>query len=282
MVPHRKSQHRSTLPTFEDLRSHPSNVVVKTYGRNLRRWCPPILLAINVGTTAAAHTLRGPAAAPRVSLRVYSEAGCPNCQRLVAGDLNRTLSAAGILDILDFDFIAFGNAYYLQEECPGYPNYSRTAGVACYQKKCSVDDAPAACTAGPVVCQHGAAECAANVLQNCVAAVYPDPAVYAPFNYCYEAAYAGGVRAAEACAAHCDAMRWEDVAACLGDADRVDALTAAAARDTVRQLIPGTPTVVLDGVALSDTAALLEQVCGAYSGDAPVGCPAAGSLIETA
>jgi len=35
-----------------------------------------------------------------VSLEIYVEAGCPGCQQLIATDLNTTLTAEGVLDIL--------------------------------------------------------------------------------------------------------------------------------------------------------------------------------------
>ena len=91
----------------------------------------------------------------KVTLKVYSESGCPNCQSLLSGDLKTVFDADGVVDILDFDFISFGNAYYLQSECPGYPDYDRTDGVSCYQKKCSdVSNAPDECFTGTIACQH--------------------------------------------------------------------------------------------------------------------------------
>ena len=174
----------------------------------------------------------------KVSLQVYSESGCPNCQSLVAGDLNKTLTAEGVIDILDFDFVSFGNAYYLQSECPGYPNYDRTDGVACYQKKCGVQSPPAECFEGTIACQHGDIECAGNVLQSCVKDVVDsDVRAYMDFNYCFEAAYSSP-NAGELCASAVG-ISWNNVSSCVEDPERVQHLMTKAARKTVKQLIPG-------------------------------------------
>jgi len=209
--------------------------------------------------------------AEKVKLTVYSESGCPNCQSLVAGDLNKTLTADGVVDVLDFDFISFGNAYYLQEECPGYPDYDRTDGVACYQKKCSIDSPPEGCFEGTIACQHGDAECAGNIVQNCVKSLYPDVLTYMSFNYCFEASF-DSPHAGEECASEFDALSWEDITACTSDADKVNTLMVAAAQDTVKQLIPGTPTILLNGEAMGSTRTMLKQVCKAYKGTQPKGC----------
>ncbi|GMI56693.1 hypothetical protein ScalyP_jg7637 [Parmales sp. scaly parma] len=236
----------------------------------------PIVLA-----TASATNLRGGKPPPmaganrrsdhhstadeKVKLSVYSEAGCPNCQSLVAGDLNDVLTAEGVVEILDFDFVSFGNAYYLQSECPGFPEYDRQDGVACYQKKCSVDSPPSECFTGTIVCQHGADECAGNILQNCVKSLYPDPTTYMSFNTCYESSYPNG----ESCAT--GDMSWADIQSCVNDSDKVNGLMVAAAQETVKLLIPGTPSVYLNGESVN-TRLLLKQVCKAYTGTPPVGC----------
>ena len=129
------------------------------------------------------------------------------CQSLVAGDLNATLTALDS-SMLDFDFISWGNAYYLQvrlgrgakegwtegwaegwneptssavtnnpltaplhstqEDCPGYPSYDRNDGVACWQQKCGVDSPPEGCFDTQIACQHGDDECTGNLVETCV------------------------------------------------------------------------------------------------------------------
>lgn len=106
---------------------------------------------------------------------------------------------------MDFDWIAFGNAYYVTEEsvCGGnatnktytWDEYSQyNASVReCFNKKCGNESAPSDCftpgSVGGPVCQHGAAECAVNLLQMCGKKVEPDYRKYAPFGICLESKY---------------------------------------------------------------------------------------------
>jgi len=79
-------------------------------------------------------------------------------------------------------------------------------------------------------------------MQNCVKSLYPNVATYMSFNYCFEEKFDSS-DAAERCASITDGMSWDDINACANDADKVNGLMSAASQDTVKQLIPGTPTV---------------------------------------
>jgi hypothetical protein len=191
--------------------------------------------------------------------------------------LQKTLTAVGVADILDYDFISFGNAYYLQPECPGYPNYDRADGVACWQAKCSVDNAPAECFTGTIACQHGDDECHGNNIETCAKSLYPDFPVYSAFNFCLEASFPATDTTVSSCAktAGMDAAA---INACVADDDQLQALNAAEAQKTAKAMIPGTPTVILNGEAVAQTNLLLRNVCTAFktlnpSVAAPAGCP---------
>jgi hypothetical protein len=50
------------------------------------------------------------------------------------------------------EFYPWGNAYFAQEDCYGYPNYDRNHGYPCWQEKCGVANAPAECFGESTAC----------------------------------------------------------------------------------------------------------------------------------
>jgi len=100
---------------------------------------------------------------------------------VLEGGLNATLHAEGVIDILDFEFYPWGNAYFAQEDCYGYPNYDRNYGYPCWQEKCGVANAPAECFEGTILCQHGDDECSVNLIEGCTKSLYPDVLTYMDF-----------------------------------------------------------------------------------------------------
>ena len=203
----------------------------------------------------------------------------PACQSLVSGALNTTLTASGVADILDYDFISFGNAYYLQEDCPGYPSYDRSDGVACWQTKCGVTNPPDECWTGDLVCQHGADECELNAIETCAKSIAGEEFVkYSEFNYCVEGMFPPSEAEVEGCASKA-LLDMDAINSCVVDSSQLASLQKDEGYKTAQAMIPGTPTVVLNGEAMSNTNLLLRQVCAAFK-DAnpgemvPAGCPA--------
>jgi len=188
---------------------------------------------------------------------------------VLEGGLNSTLHAEGVIDILDFEFYPWGNAYYAQEDCYGYPNYDRNQGYPCWQAKCGVAGAPAECFEGTILCQHGADECSVNLLEGCAKTLYPDVLTYMDFAVCLESNYPDG---GEACANELG-LSWSDIEACTTDEEAAAKISVADANVTAWADIPGTPTIFINGAQLKTTDALLYQVCNAYTGTKPAGCP---------
>ena len=211
---------------------------------------------------------------------------CPaiRCQSFVRGDLNETLTAEGIWDVLTYNFVPFGNAYYPQSDCPGSKIYSRNQGVPCWQEKCGNATAqPAECFEGEPLCQHGDDECLGDRYEACASvdalAGTVSASQGAVFAYCLEAGPGGlDVAAADSCAAFAGIDPVALGACAAAGSPSGDAATAAAAKVTAEftanygRAWEGTPTVVLNGVVLLSTANLLAQVCAQAGGDAPAGC----------
>lgn len=191
------------------------------------------------------------------------------------GDLNETLTAEGMWEVLDYSFFPWGNAYFPQEDCPGRVVYERDAGLSCWQDKCgnltSGETQPSSCFVGTPLCQHGDGECEGNRYEACAVAVGPIAAA-ADFTYCFEGV--NDLSEPEACA---DAvgLDWSKLSQCFNSSE-ADAVVASIANDTAVFALEngwlGTPTVVLNGETLQSTTGLLAQVCIAAGDDAPAGC----------
>ena len=101
--------------------------------------------------------------------------------------MKEVLSADGMFSgfppALIYDFVPFGNAYYNTTQCGG-KHYSKD-NMFCWVKQCGGKSPPAECFAGKPVCQHGPAECLANLYEACAVDMY-EPSQFAPFVKCFE------------------------------------------------------------------------------------------------
>jgi len=192
--------------------------------------------------------------------------------------MNSTLTAPGVLAIIDYDFVSWGNAYYLQEDCPGYPSYDRSDGVTCWQKKCGGESPPTECFTGTIACQHGSNECLGNLAETCVLSLYPSTFAYSSFAWCLEDAYPPTPATLESCA-NSLGMSYENINACMTDEVVSGPLQQTAAQQSVQMMLPGTPSVYINGESQgSTTTLLLRNVCKAYAStnpgtSLPAGCP---------
>lgn len=179
------------------------------------------------------------------------------------------------MEILDYTFYPWGNAYYNISQCGG-PVYSKDR-YFCWVEACGNNSLPATdCYSGTVVCQHGQKECDADTLELCAMHIYPAPAAYAPFVYCFEGVHESDWSAAPSCAA-LTGLSWDLLSACFEDEALTGRLEADAARATAAlgSAKQGTPWVLVNGEVLEETDALLTTVCKAYKGEPPAGCAAA-------
>ena len=201
-----------------------------------------------------------------VKLELYGEAGSPEFEELVNGPLKEVLSADGMFSgsppALIYDFIPFGDAYYNTTQCGG-KTYAKD-NMFCWVEQCGGKSPPAECFAGKPVCQHGPAECLANLYEACAKYVYPDPTMYGPFVTCLE-----GDKKADAewwgpCARHWG-LDDAKISACAANDTLANQVTMENAKKTLLlgSTKPGTPWVLLNGEAVPEGQldGLLEMVC---------------------
>jgi len=207
------------------------------------------------------------------------------CIAAATGYVNDTLSAPGVADIVDFDFIPWGNAYFAT--VTGNTTYDRGPGMTDWLTKCGmgVTSPPSGCFSGPILCQHGFNECKGNLIEGCVKQTLNDVvADYWPFMACFEDAGIDRVnpdspiKAMDKCFTKVGAAKATIAAVkeCVSDSKASAAVLSKNAALTAA-LVPaheGTPWILVDGKALSGDN-LLKAVCEAYQGAKPAGCAGA-------
>eukprot|EP00928_Gymnodinium_smaydae_P043649 TRINITY_DN29203_c0_g1_i1.p1 TRINITY_DN29203_c0_g1~~TRINITY_DN29203_c0_g1_i1.p1 ORF type:complete len:271 (+),score=44.85 TRINITY_DN29203_c0_g1_i1:52-813(+) len=228
-----------------------------------------------------------------VSVQLFGEAGCPDTTGFIFGPLAAAEKAAGVAEVMRLEWIPFGNAYFISEECGGVPAphgcrdsssclYNGTVRD-CYFEHCGrgARHPFAGCyKAGQVRCQHGPTECAANRVQAC--AKLHSPATYWDSSKCIEHAFYTGVlnngdpeekvlQKAESCGVGKDLL-----ASCFSTAAG-DTAVEDMAKATPSH--PGVPYVLVNGEPLQDMSKLLTAVCKAFQGPLPEGCTSSALLV---
>lgn len=199
------------------------------------------------------------------------------CRSFVAGPLNHTLAVAPSL--VDFDFVPWGNAYYVTSDCGGTGSYDLTARQ-CFNSKCGLGAAspPSDCYSGNIVCQHGKRECDFNLWFTCARKVYKKAELYMPFVTCMEARFdadTDGPNDAAACA-HSAGLAISHMATCFHGQSGVQALAENAAATPPHA---GVPYVLVEGKPLDDPSTLLKAACDAYQGPKPAACGSTDSEV---
>eukprot|EP01061_Rhynchopus_euleeides_P028761 TRINITY_DN468_c0_g1_i1.p1 TRINITY_DN468_c0_g1~~TRINITY_DN468_c0_g1_i1.p1 ORF type:complete len:253 (+),score=110.41 TRINITY_DN468_c0_g1_i1:56-760(+) len=206
---------------------------------------------------------------PKVNVMFYAESHCPYCRQAMGGPVNETLTAEGVLDIMDFDYVPWGNAFYITEGCGGKSGKYDASIRNCWDAACGAASPPADCFKGEMVCQHGTTECTDNAIQVCAKnASSAGVSQYMPFMYCMEYLE----KSASSCAS-IYGIDYSKVQACATGA-QATTLLQAAARTTaiIPGGHPGVPYIIVNGSPVSNTNQLLKIVCAAYTGPKPAGC----------
>jgi len=146
-------------------------------------------------------------------------------------------SLDGITDIIDFEYIAYGNA--------------RTS------------------SSGVVTCQHGEDECTANMAEECAKnQTGGDPLKYIPFDACLEDGSDINTKSIKKCASK-KKLDGDDIVKCLTDG-RGTQLIAAAAKNTVDHKY--VPYFTFNGKALDDYEDIVKDACNYWTGTKPSFC----------
>jgi len=109
------------------------------------------------------------AASPSVAIRFYGEAECPFCRKFVTKTWKDIWSTDELHPYLDYQFVAWGNAYFATETCGSGPMYS-SEERRCWYQKCilSTADNEEACFGGTAIYQHGIREGELDIYETCV------------------------------------------------------------------------------------------------------------------
>jgi len=146
-------------------------------------------------------------------------------------------SIRGITEIMDFEYIAYGNA------------------------KMS--------PSGVVSCQHGADECTANMAEECAKnQTGGSPMKYIPFDACLEDGSDVTTKGISKCAKK-NKLDGDDIVKCLSDG-RGTKLIAAAAKNTVEHQY--VPYFIFNGKVLDDYSTLVKATCNFWKGAYPGFC----------
>eukprot|EP01036_Dinobryon_divergens_P033439 gene33439-43220_t len=193
---------------------------------------------------------------PNVFLEVYYEALCPGCQGFITGPLTNAMALPDIAAIIDLKMVPYGNT------------------------KKSAD--------GTFTCQHGANECASDVIELCT--LYKlsgnsssinvgDTSEDAfPFVQCMEI-NEGDPSKAEGCFGSTlkktSSLDWETVTTCA-EKEGQDVQNYGAAATPTHDYVPW---VLVDGTLLSNTNLLILSICKAYTGPSPASCRVAQKAV---
>jgi len=197
------------------------------------------------------------------------------CKQFVTGPLNQTLGASGLLDIMEYNFYPWGNAYYNTSQC-GTSSYNKQVGMTCWEKECGygAQNPPADCFTGTILCQHGDEECQWNRWEACAVATNSNDVLkFSMFANCVESG--GYFTTAKKCA-EANGLDWDKLNECYnGSAGDEAQKSMAQATANLNPAHLGTPWVIVNGVVLDDPSTLLQSVCAAYDGAKPAGCSGA-------
>ncbi|KAH3766925.1 Gamma-interferon-inducible lysosomal thiol reductase [Pelomyxa schiedti] len=213
-----------------------------------------------------------------VSVILEVEAMCPNCQDFISSQLNTTLEAEGVWDIMDLVVIPWGNAYCDTTTCPNpIGNRYDVDTRECWNAACVNDTAPSDCftciavdTTGQI-CQHGNDECIGNRYEGCAIYLYPDSHQWEPFVYCYEGLHGGDTKYLQTCSTYAS-LDYNKLYACATSSTGVNIDIGNAKHTNNLGPHPGVPYTLINGVEFSGVS-LLRAVCAAYTGVPPAGCP---------
>lgn len=237
------------------------------------KWSLTWLAALSLATTTSAS---GDDAL--VSVRFYGEAECPFCREFVTGVWKEVWTKMDDLHpYLDYQFVAWGNAYFATEKCGKGPEYSRDER-RCWFQNCiaTTADDEEACFGGDAIYQHGEKEGQLNVYETCVKEEMGlDTAI--AFMECIEGPNMDDSQKSAADLMHdCLDTDATDVQDCSDK--RGHELEVRSAKATPDH--PGVPFVVVDGAALDNPMEVVAAICGSLDRQGISGLKSCSKKVE--
>lgn len=236
-----------------------------------QRICLTCALALGVGTAGTIFWYwpwlwnRPPSPVdetPRVRVKIYGMAGCPFTRGFVAGPVGELMGT--VPELVDLEFVPFGNSYYPTEECGGsgegqpYASYNPHYDVQrrmCWEKLCGADatERPGDCYSGDLICQHGTTDGMVTAAWACAKEWSNNvSSLYIPFFQCTARRFLAVVSndRFSQIMTRCAVETGLNPYALQQCSQNYDALNAQG-RITVPH--PGAPHVLIDGEVLDDT-----------------------------
>ncbi|KAK9807369.1 hypothetical protein WJX73_007815 [Symbiochloris irregularis] len=195
-----------------------------------------------VALLAASVATQVHAAADKVEVDLFAEAGCPYCAHFTVTDV-APMFENGLSDLITFRYIAWGNA----------KNFTKPEG----QRNIS--------------CQHGKTECELNRLISCATHLHPEQNDWFPFVKCIEEDPESATAAKCALLAKLDLTEIQLCASgSLGDQLEAEAAAETNALQPAHQYVPW---VVVNGIPLGSSYQSLQSViCVATNAQRPKAC----------
>jgi Gamma interferon inducible lysosomal thiol reductase (GILT) len=208
----------------------------------------------------------------RVKVEFYGESRCPFCRKFVTEAWPKVwLDAEGLRSHVDYDMVAWGNAYFATKEC-GQGPYSSDER-ACWYKQCMskvdkiiTDDETIInddCFAGNAVYQHGEKEGTVDIYETCIKVDYSlEYAV--DFTFCAEGSIMDNdditaEKLLTICTISMPNVDAKAVQKCFEE--RGKELEIGNAKQTPAH--PGVPYVLLDGTPVEDPMNIQDAICKA-------------------
>ena len=211
-------------------------------------------------------------AADKVKVTILSESMCPDCKNFLRDEVKPAFLVDGIWDIVDFEYLPWGNSFIESPACPADGKYSATSR-RCWYSLCSAASAPAEyCTnVTNTVCQHGANECLGDRYESCAINTSPTERAWYNFVLCFGLDHAGKINYARQCAL-ASGYNVTELDMCVAAGNPVaDKYQLHDIQETFANgPHNGVPWVRVDGELIES--GLLDAICKAYKGTKPAGC----------
>lgn len=208
-----------------------------------------LVLALNAASTVATT----------VSVTFYGESQCPMCRQWVTESWQEVWTDSDLMQYVEYDFIAWGNAYFSTAKCGSGPYSAQER--ACWYDECIVtsSDNEETCFGGDVVYQHSKKEGEVDIYEMCVKNLFGISNAV-DFTYCCEGSKMdNSAQSSEDLMKECLPTTMDPAVVQTCFETEGDQIEISSAKSTPKH--PGVPYVEVDGVALDDPFSVKAAIC---------------------